>query len=177
MLGGQRDPVVAVALGEPGPLDEPGRAGLDRPVGLGPARRAGREPRRRLGVQDRVGEERAGAPGVRVAVVEDHALAATQTQHGVADSGHRGPLTHLDAQRARQLVVPHRRGQVAEPELERDGQHDVPLRVPLEPAGAVAEPTLGRCEGALHVVDAVPAPDRGDRVGDLLAVGADVLDR
>ena len=50
VLGGDADAAVAVALVEPGLLDEPGRGGLDAPVGLRPRGRA-----RPSGADSRIG--------------------------------------------------------------------------------------------------------------------------
>ena len=62
-------------------------------------------------------------------------------------------------------------------ELEGDVEDDVAAGVGLEPGGAVAEAAVGVGERADAVQPAVPDPDLRDRLGDLLAVRADVLDR
>ena len=178
MLGGQRHPVVAVALGEPGVLDQPGGAGLDGAVRLLPARRAVGQPDVAPASSERVGEERprrSRCRGRRRSSTMP--LPRRSAEHRLAHLRQRRPRADLDAEGAGQLGVAHRRGEVAEPQLEGHVEHDVPVRVLLEPAGAVAEAAVGGGEGALHPVHAVPAAHRGDGVGDLLAVGADVLHR
>ena len=99
VLGRQRGrPGQPVALAEAGPLDQPGRAGLHPALGrvrrglprpASPARAASRAkaPRR----QDRVGEERPGAPGVVVGRVEHHAARPPLGQHGLPGVGQRHP--------------------------------------------------------------------------------------
>ena len=87
-------PVAGVPLGEAGVLDQPRRTGLDQPVRLRPGRRALGEGARR---DDRVGEERAGAPGVVVSRVEHHALARAQAEHRPAYVGQRRTVARLDA--------------------------------------------------------------------------------
>ena len=90
---------------KPALLDQPGGAGLDRAVGLRQRGASSGTGRRLLGGEERVGEERAGAPRVVVGRVEDHPLAAPQAEHGLADGGERGPAAGLDAERPRQLGV------------------------------------------------------------------------
>ena len=46
---------------------------------------------------------------VRVGGVDDHALAAAQREHRLADGGERGAVADLDAQRPRELGVADRR--------------------------------------------------------------------
>ncbi len=174
VLGRQGRPVVAVALAEARVLDQPRGARLDRPVRLLPARGT---LGHRLRVDEGVGEEGAGAPGVVVLGVEHHALAGPQPEHGLADRPRRRARARLDVERAGELGVAHRGTEVAQGELEGDLEDDEATGVPLEPAGAVAEAAVGDGEGAVRRLDAVPAAHGGDRVGDLLAVGADVLHR
>ena len=168
---------AGVALAEAGVVDEPGRARLPRAVGLLPAGRVVGQRRRLGGGQDRVGEERARAPGVVVVGVEHHALAAPQRQDGGPHVGQGRSLTLGHPERAGQLGVPDGCSQAPLTELEGDLEDHVTARVGLEPAGAVAEVALGGGEGAYGAPDAVPDADPGDGLGDLLAVGADVLDR
>jgi hypothetical protein len=115
-------------------------------------------------------------PALQVVGVEHHALAAAQGEHGPADVGGRRPLAHLDAEGAGQLGVRDGGAEVAEGELEGHRQHDVAHRLGLEPAVAVREAAVGGRERADAAVVAVVRAHRGDRLGDLLAVGADVLD-
>ena len=166
--------VGAVPPGEAGVLDQPGGAGLHPPVGLLPGRGSLRE---RVGVDDGVGEEGAGAPGVVVVGVEDHALAGTQAQDRVADRAQRRPLAGLDTEHPRQLAVAHGRGQGAGGELEGHREHHVAPGLGLEPRVAVGEVAVGVGQGADLLVAPVVGAHRGDRLGDLLAVGTDVLHR
>jgi adenosine deaminase len=98
VLAGHPRGAVAVALGEAGALDQPGRRGLDPAVRQRPARSVGRQRVGRGRLEHRVGEERPGAPGVVVLGVEDHALAAAQGEDGLAYGGERGALPRLDAE-------------------------------------------------------------------------------
>ena len=171
VLGGDADAAVAVALVEAGLLDQPRGRDLDAPVGLGPGRRAvGRR------VEDRVGEERAGADRVGVGGVDDHALAAPQREHGLADVGQRRAAADRDVERARQLGVAQRARDRRLVEPEGDRQHDAAVVV-LEHAAAVDEAALG----GGHLLDAtglaVEHAHGLDGLGHLLPVGADVLDR
>ena len=108
VLGGEPDPLAAVALGEACVLDQPGGAHLDRRglVRLRPGRRAVRYG---VGRDDRVGEERAGAPGVVVLGVEHHPLAAAQRQHRLANLGRRSALRR-PRRRARSASSAYRTG-------------------------------------------------------------------
>ena len=80
--------------------------------------------------------------------------------------------------RAGQLGVADRPRQPA-PASQREGdvEDDEPAGLPLEPAVAVGEAALGRGQRALGLLRAVVDADGGDRLRDLLAVGADVLHR
>ena len=149
---------------------------LTRPSSARPPRRGLRQGSRLVGGEHRVGEERAGAPGVVVLGVQHHALAAAQLEHGSAYVGRRHPLADLDAEAAGQLGVADRCAQPGVLEGERHGQHDVPVG-PLEHAVAVAEAALRRAQQDDVVGAAVQGADPADGLGDLLAVGADVLDR
>ncbi len=109
--------------------------------------------------------------------IEDHALAAPQAEDRLADRGERCAAADRDVQRAGQLGVAHRPRPVRGGQAVGDAQHDVPGGVALEGARAVGERArLGRQVPEL-AVRAVPHPDARDRLGDVLAVGADVLDR
>src|SRR6185369_7721017 len=184
-----RDPgAVArvVALAEPGLLDQPGRGYLGQAVsrlevrhpGLRPAPGPGGRLHRgqRGRVQHRVDEERADAAGVGVGGVDDHSLALPELDDRRAGLGALHLAADGDAEGGSQLGVADRSGQHLHRQPERDAQHDEPPGA-AEPAGPVAEiAPLVRylMDVAGHpVVD----PHRRDRLGDFLAVGADVLDR
>ncbi len=176
VLGGQRGGPAGVPLGEAGVLDQPGGARLDHPV-------LRREPRRVVGQggcllrgEERVGEEGAGAPGVVVGRVQDHALAAPDGQDGVADLRGGDPPALGRAQVAGELRVGDRGTEGAEGQLEPHLQDDVAAGLPLEPGRAVREAAVGEREGALRPVQAVPRAHRGDGVRDVGAVSAHVLD-
>ena len=153
----------------------------------GPARRPARRRQDRLELgpgQDRVGEERPGAAGVRIAGVEHHALARPQLQHRGAGFAERHPLARRDAEFGGQLGIADAAGPRAGGEPEGDGQHDEPPggragreRRLLEEAGPVTEAARRRRELSDPAVLAVVDAHAGDRVGHFLAVGADVLDR
>ena len=166
-----------VALGEAGVLDQPRRARLDRAVGLLPAR-----VRRRGAVPP--GRGRRGLvkndPALQVswsAGSSTMPLPPTQAEHGLADLHERRALPHGHAEGAGELGVLHGRAEVAQPELEGHVEHDVAAGIGLEPAVAVGEAAVGGREGAPGAVDPVPGADAGDGLGDVLAVGPDVLDR
>src|SRR5262249_40570210 len=122
------------------------------------------------------GEEGAGAPRVVVGGVEHHALATTQVQHRAAYVGHGGASSRLDPERGRQLGVADGGSEPALSELEGHLEDDVSAGVGLEPARAGAEPAGGGGEGGDAAERAVPSTDGGKGLGDLLAVGTDVLD-
>ena len=129
------------------------------------------------GRQDRVGEERAAAPRVVVGGIEHHAAPAPLLQDGRAGVGERDPGAELDPERPGQIRIPDRFGEVGDPQLEQHVEHHEPRRVALEPRVPVGEPAVGPEERAHLAGAAVPDAYLGDRLGDLLAVGADVLDR
>ena len=172
--GGQPDTFVAVALGEPRLLDQPGSARLDQAIRLRPGRSALRD---QVGRDDRVGEERAGAPGVVVVGIEHHRLAPAQGEHRLAHVMRGGTLTCRDAECSGELGVLHGRTEVPQPELEGRGEHHEALGIALEPAGAVAEAAVGGCPRADAAQLPVPGAHPGHGLADLLPVGADVLDR
>src|SRR5690625_1275440 len=177
MLGRQGDRAVTVAAAVARVVDQPCRARLDAPVWLLEPRRIGWQPRGIIGGQDRVGEERTGAPRVVVVLVEDHAFAAPQSQHGLAYVARLRTLALRYAEPARQFGVPHWRLQLAalEPELHRE--HHVPAGFGLEPAGAVREAAVARGECANPALGTVIRADVRDRLRDLLPVRADLLRR
>ena len=105
-------------------------------------------------------------------------LPRRSAEHRLADVGERRARARLDAEGAGQLGVRDRRAERARAELEGDVEDDVPARVGLEPRGAVAEAAVGGGEGA-DAARAARSQTRTEAMvcGDLLAVGADVLDR
>ena len=99
VLAGQCHPAARslMALVETGPLDQP-RGGELRGAGAGRVRRhplvdaqSGEHGGQFVVGQHRIGEERAGAPGVPVGRVEQHSLAPPQFQHRGPGVGHRHP--------------------------------------------------------------------------------------
>ena len=150
-------------------------SGSAQPRGRLVRARLQRRERRRL--QDRVGEERAGAHGVRVVRVHDHALRAPQREHCVADLRQGRTIAELDAERAGELGVgdgPRERGAL---EGERHREHHPAAGGALEGARAVREAAVLRAELLEGLALAVVDRDRRDRLGHVLPVGADVLDR
>ena len=89
----------------------------------------------------------------------------------------RGSVAGLQAQGAGQLGVAHRLPERPEPQLEGHLEHHPPARLGLEPAPPVAEPAVRTGQRADPPLVTVVGAHPGDGVGDLLAVGADVLDR
>ena len=178
---------IAIPSGLPWPLWKPARSisqaaeVLTRPSSSG--KRGGRSGARCSSAanasadEDRVGEERAGGDRVGVVRVEHHALAAAQAEHRLAHVGERRALAGLHAERARELGVGERARQLAALERERDREHDPAPGVALERARAVGEAAVGGRELGDLAGRAVERAHGRDRLGDLLAVGADVLDR
>ena len=168
-----RDAVVAEALAVAGRLDQP-RGGqlhlvVDRPVRAAVGH-VGR-------IDERVDEERADAPGVVIGRVEQHALAAPQLQHDLAHLRGRRRLARFDAQPARELeVADGRRVRACGVSRKVTSSDDVAVGV-LERARPEAEADplrRPRLDGAARAVE---HGQRGDHVGDLAAVRADVLHR
>src|SRR5674476_181153 len=175
--------------GIPGPVDQPCSTGLDETVrsvkpwhddlpvggaqpGLGATLQLGIG----AGGHDRVGEERAAAPRVVVRGVEDHPPLTALVQHGRTCNLKRHALPHLDVERARQICIGDGRGQRCQPELEHHVEDDI-AGLRLEERVAIGEPAVGIVEGVDRLLATVPDPNLRDGLGDLLAVGADVLDR
>src|SRR5699024_5744635 len=90
--------------------------------------------------------------------------------------GGRRALALGDAEHAGELGVLDRGCERGLAELEGDVEDDVAPGVGLEAARAVAEVALGGGERAHGTTGAVPHPDAGDGLRDVLTVGADVLD-
>ena len=76
-----------------------------------------------------------------------------------------------------ELGVADRLGLARRLEREAEAEHEPAVGVALEDARAVVEEALLGVERVDLAARAVERADRDDRVGDLLAVGADVLDR
>ena len=146
---------------------------LTRPSSCGHARRALRAAA--PATTNRVGEERAGPPGVVVGGVQHHALAPAQREHRLADVPQRG--------RRPDRARPARRSGSAAASASSRSPNDT-RRTTNAPGDrlnmrvAVAEARTPRAPGRR------PRRARGrsartdaDGVADLLPVGADVLDR
>ena len=105
-------------------------------------------------------------------------LRAAQREHRPAHVGQRRALPLGDAERARQLGVADRLG-VRSParSRKRHGEHDPAAGRALERARAVGEAALGGRGSRAPRRRAVVRAHGDDRLGDLLPVGADVLDR
>src|SRR6185436_2178911 len=95
---------------------------------------------------------------------------------GIADVGQRRAVAELDPEPAGELGVADRGRAVRALELERHREDDPAARGALERARAVGEPARLGPEVRNGVARAVEDADRADRLGHLLAVGADVLD-
>ncbi len=183
-----RDPrrAVPVALGEPGPVDQPGGGELHVPrlvrvardLGLGPQTLGGTltEGRVLLRRQHRVGEERTGAPGVGVRRVQDHALAPTQPQDDLARLLQRHPLPRVHTHGAGDLGVTDRAARRSTTQLEDHLANHVTV-APLEDAVPVGETAVGVGHGDPLARDTVQDQHLTDGLGDVLTVGPDVLDR
>src|SRR5690606_3127098 len=186
VLGGDARRADGVALAEAGAVDQPGGGRLDpapvlrvareRDVRAEPLGDAALQLGELARVENGVGEERPGAAGVGVGRVEDHALAAPQVEDRVARLLQRHPVARPDAELLRQLRVRDGLRLLGLVQRVRDVQDDVPV-VALEDAVPVGEAAVVRAErddgAGLPVVRA----DLDDRLADVLAVGADVLDR
>src|SRR5947207_200262 len=89
MAAREADGARALTSREPGALDEPRGGELHAAVGLRPVRDPAAEAcgdlPRVCGVNDRVHEERAAAPPVRVGVVEHNRFRAPDLEHALAD--------------------------------------------------------------------------------------------
>ncbi len=136
---------------------------LLRPSGSSPRRHVREAHPQRVelrGVQQRVGEEGAGAAGVRVGRVEHHPLAPAQREHRLAHVAQRGALALLDAERAGQLGVPDRLGQLRQPQREAHGEHDPAAGRGLQDAVPVGEAEVGQLDDLAGGAVAAPARRR-----------------
>ena len=86
------------------------------------------------------------------------------------------PVSQLDAQSPGELCVADRASDRRALEAEAHAKHDVPGAAP-EPARAIGKGALRAGQLNHSTGLAIVGPHRDDRVGDLLPVGADVLDR
>src|SRR5260370_22927794 len=185
-----RRPALTVALGEPGALDEPGRRHLDRPLRRiardrrrpPPTPPAALEPGERARREQRMHKERARRPSVGIHGIEQHRLGSAQPEHGLPDHAHGGrggervQSGGLSDGGLELRVANAGRGVASE----TDGhlQDDVATAISLlEAAVAVAKSALRGAESAALERDSIEAGDARERLGDLLPVGADVLDR
>ena len=203
---GRRTRLHGEAPGEAGVVDEPGRTGLDQALDhgglLGTEHHLGvvgdRETRGVLGQaprlilgQDRVGEEGTGRPGVVVGSVQNHPLGAAQLENRLAQLALGHAFAQLDTERTGQLGVGDARGQGALPHGEGGVEnHPAPSRPPqaptadlgvgeglLEAGVAIRQPQLAQGQPHHPVAQTVPGAHAGDELGDLGAVGPDVLHR
>ena len=185
-------------------VDEPGGRGLDQAIDDGGAAGAGDDPRvvgdgeagRILGKsrglrprENRVGEEGACGPGVVVGRIQDHALGAAQRQHGLADLTGIDAGAHLDVESRGQLAVGDGGGQGRLAHVEGHREDDPAARRPprasradirvgqgaLESGVAVGQTQLRQRKVNRSPRGAVPGAHGGQELGDLGAVGADVL--
>src|SRR3954453_17689742 len=184
----ERDrPRRAVAAREAGALDEPGGGRLRAAVGLRPGGRPGvvsqtlsdpvLEACEVVGLEDRVGEEGAGADGVGVVLVEDHALATAEAEDGLAGFVERRGLARLYVELACQLGVADRLRVGLAVERVGDFEDDPAAGRSLEDARPVREAALPGLEILRRVRVAVVDAHPSDGLAHLLAVGADVLYR
>src|SRR5262245_33581326 len=179
---GESHRALTVAPAESGALDEPRGGELHRPAGLRPARHRGVAGERghALGVaggHDRVGEERAAGAAVGIAVLDHHRLRALDRQDGLADLGQRGGGDAVALEVRGDLRVADAR-RAARPQPVRHLEDHVAVgRAALEHAVPVREATVrgGQREHATR--RRVERADAADGLGDLLTVGAHVLDR
>ena len=88
-----------------------------------------------------------------------------------------GPRADLDAQGAGELGIADRRRALRCLQGEAHREHQPASGLALERARAVGEGAVGRGERAHGAVGAVEHAHGADRLGHLLAIGADVLDR
>ena len=171
-------------------IDEPGGARLDEALPrLEAGRVLGQGGGHGLG-QDRVREERTGAPRVVVLRIQDHALAATQLQDGRAHQGRVGALPGLNTEAARQLGIHDGGAQGRAHEAEVHGEHHPATG---GPPGAVAQAGLADAaldrRGSVRKAEvrgqqahddarqSVVGLDALDGLGHLVAVGTHVLHR
>ena len=109
--------------------------------------------------------------------VEHHPAASALGQDGGARVGQRHPLPQRHPQPGGQIRIAHRRRLPAQRQLEGDVEHDQPATGPLEQGVPIPEGAVSWHEGAHGLPVPVPHPHLRDRLGHLLAVGADILDR
>src|SRR5699024_6464031 len=100
-----------------------------------------------------------GAPRVVIGVVEHHALAAPQSQHGLADLVHRRALSGLNTDPACQLRILDRCRQLIGGKPKGYRKDHVTARVPLKPTGSIAEAAVVRTQLTDPFMPAVPRSD------------------
>jgi hypothetical protein len=175
----------AVSLVEAGAFEQPGGGQLGEAVRCGPVGdgggfqvERGRDGGECFDGDDGVLEEGAGAAAVGVSFDQEHAFAAADLADGVVDVERRGGGCARGEVLLQVGVAEVGRGGGVE--TEGDAGDDVAAAVGgVETAAAVAEGAVSGGEGyeggSFGGVE-VEGADVGDGVGDLLAVGADVLD-
>ena len=167
---------------EAGLVEEPGGGELDEVAGGGPVGdlvfgevERGGEGGEGLRGDDGVFEEGAGGAAVGFAGDEEHAFGVADAADGVVDvegCGWGGGGGEVVAE-----VGVGEVGSGGGVEAEGDGGDDVAVAVGgVEDAAAVGEVAVGGREGDEGEGFAVEGADVGDGLGDLLTVGADVLD-
>ena len=155
-------------------LHEPRGAGLHRAIRLRPG---GRPLRDGVDVHEGVGEERPDTPRVVIGGIEHHPLTPTQLEYGIAHIGGGRTITKSHTESSGEFGVADGSRQRPEGQLEGHRKDHVAAGVRLEARCAVGETAIPRGDDLAAPRDAVVRRHAGNGVGDLLAIGADVLDR
>lgn len=180
MTGGDSGIAQGKALGEARPFEEPGGREFDPACFRGPVRDPIRRNAKRRGDADQDGfrndgifEERSGATAVGFALDDEHAFAVADGTDGVVDVQRRGGFVC-------EMMLEVGVGQVGfcqAAEAKGDGGDDVSIAMDgVEDAAAVGEAALLVREVDEGVGFEIEGADIDDGVGNLLAVGSDVLD-
>ena len=107
--------------------------------------------------------------------IKDHASLTSLRQHGLPRVRQRHPLPRVHAESQREARIVDRAGELGQTKLKHHVEDDV-SRLRLEQRVTVGELAVSIGEDLDLLLATVPDPDRGDALGDLLAVGPDVLD-
>ena len=181
VAGGDADRTEAEALAKPGALQQPGgweldAVGADGPVGYG----VGGKPEslcdssKNFVGNDGILEKRAGAAAIRIAMRKDHTLGPADVTHGLGDLPWGG--RDVRAEVPKQIGVRQVRTSM-EVETESHGGDEIAAGLDgVEEAAPIAE--LAGFAGKLDetVCLEIQGADGVDGLGDLLPVGANVLD-